>query len=204
VENPNLVSYGDDPHAYRRLALARAAILGIVVILGLYLCAIALGQEPVTTTTVTSAATATTIPVAVPSPTPTPVLAPMNDPSQPSSVRWLDRTLMPLVNYLGEHPILLVIGGALALLAIWFGVANCIVWALRVKYDNDRKKAPTKILILWNILETFGGAPWIMLGRTARHYWPLPFRPWEDTGEGHLDGSQPRPLPDPHAGEPKP
>lgn len=127
----------------------------------------------------------------VPEPSPTPVVTPMNDPTALPAIRWLDRTLLPFLHYLGEHPVLMAIAGAMVLYVFYMVIANAVVWAFRVRYDNDRKKCSFKALVIWNLLEATGGSPWILLGRTARHYWPIAFKPWEDMAEGKTPPGSP-------------
>lgn len=125
-------------------------------------------------------------------PSATPVVAPMNDSAELPIIRWLDRTLLPLLHYLGQHPVILALMGVALLYLLYVVMAMSVLIALQTYYDNDRKKCRFWVLVLWNFFEATAGTPGVFLRRTARHYWPVSFKPWEpDTAEGKTPPGSP-------------
>ena len=134
-------------------------LLGLLAILGLLLAAHAvLGQVPTGVAVVTD---------------------------RPAWINWLDRQLVPAVRFAGENPVILAMAIALlTYLVVYIPIAVCLVWTLKARYGNDRKACSFRVLFVWNLLEFTALSPWVMIGRTAKHYWPGQFKPWEDTGAG--------------------
>lgn len=104
---------------------------------------------------------------------------------RPAWINWLDRQLVPAVRFAGENPVILAMAIVLlTYLVAYIPIAVCLVWTLKARYGNDRKACSFRVLFIWNLLEFTALSPWVMIGRTAKHYWPGQFKPWEDTGAG--------------------
>jgi len=127
-----------------------------------------------------------------PEPSPTPTMLHEISQPDPGWVMWLDRQLVPGIRFFGRNPVLFAIALLIVAYFLYLCFAVPVVWTIKVRYNGDRTKCSFRVLLLWNILEFTALSPWIMLGRTARHYWPVSFKPWEpDTADGR--------LPDPNA-----
>lgn len=121
----------------------------------------------------------------VPDPTPTPTILHEISQPDPGWVMWLDRQLVPGIRFFGRNPVLFAIALLIVAYFLYLCLAVPVVWAIKSRYNGDRTKCSFRVLLLWNILEFTALSPWIMLGRTARHYWPVSFKPWEsDTADG--------------------
>lgn len=122
-------------------------------------------------------------------PEPAPTQTALSEASQPDPgwIKWLDRTLVPGINWFGKNPVAFALLLLVAAYFLYLCLAVPVVWAIKSRYNGDRTKCSFRVLLLWNILEFTALSPWIMLGRTARHYWPVSFKPWEpDTADGRL------------------
>jgi hypothetical protein len=121
----------------------------------------------------------------VPSPTPT-MLSEISQPP-PAWIKWLDRTLVPGINWFGKNPVAFALLLLIAAYFLYLCIAVPIVWTIKSKYNGDRAACSFRVLLVWNLLEFTALSPWIMLGRTTRHYWPVKFKPWEpDTVDGRI------------------
>lgn len=116
-----------------------------------------------------------------PEPTPTPTMLTELSTPNPGWIKWLDRELVPAVHFLGKNPVILALGLVVVAYFLYLCFAVPVVWTIKSKYNGDRTKCSFRVLLVWNILEFTALSPWIMLGRTARHYWPVSFKPWEPT-----------------------
>ena len=110
-------------------------------------------------------------------------------PPPPTWLGWLDHNLIPFIQLLGKNPV--IAGLVVALLAyalLYLPVALAVVWAFKVKFDNDRTKVSFRMLVVWNLLEFSALTPWVFSRKLAKHYWPLSYNPFDDkSGTGKIE-----------------